>query len=123
MRIAERWENGGKIVVIGADAGEVVIKDVQSALDLLIAAKYEHQADRIAIDKGAVADAFFILSTGMAGEILQKFINYGAKLAVFGDFSRYKSQPLRDFMRESNQGKDVFFTADEEEAVRRLRAV
>ena len=86
MRIAERWENGGKIVVIGADAGEVVIKDVQSALDLLIAAKYEHQADRIAIDKGAVADAFFILSTGMAGEILQKFINYGAKLAVFGDF-------------------------------------
>ena len=74
MRIAERWENGGKIVVIGADAGEVVIKDVQSALDLLIAAKYEHQADRIAIDKGAVADAFFILSTGMAGEILQKFL-------------------------------------------------
>ena len=123
MRIAERWENGGKIVVIGADAGEVVIKDVQSALDLLIAAKYEHQSDRIAIDKGAVADAFFILSTGMAGEILQKFINYGAKLAVFGDFSLYTSQPLRDFMRESNQGKDVFFTVDEEEAVRRLRAV
>lgn len=43
MRIAERWENGGKIVVIGADAGEAVIKDVQSALDLLIAAKYEHK--------------------------------------------------------------------------------
>ena len=77
MRIAERGENGGKIVVIGADAGEVVIKDVQSALDLLIAAKYEHQADRIAIDKGAVADAFFTSARGWRAKFCKSLSTTG----------------------------------------------
>ena len=69
------------------------------------------------------AEEFFILSTGLAGEILQKFINYGIKFAVYGDFSRYTSKPLKDFIYESNHGKDVFFTSDREEAVKRLTEI
>ena len=56
----------------------------------------------------------------MAGEILQKFINYRVKAAIYGDYSRYTSKPLRDFIYESNRGKDFFFVSSEEEAVRRL---
>lgn len=42
-----------------------------------------------ALNKEAVSDEFFALSTRLAGEILQKFVNYGIRLAVYGDFSEY----------------------------------
>ena len=67
-----------------------------------------------------MAEEFFILSSGMAGEVLQKYINYRFKLAIWGDFSRYTSKPLHDFIYESNQGKDFFFVASQEEALRKL---
>ncbi len=63
---------------------------------------------------------FFVLSTGLAGEILQKYINYGGRIAIFGDYSHYTSKPLKDFIYESNNGKDVFFVATEEEAINAL---
>ena len=72
------------------------------------------------MEKSAVAEDFFVLSTGMAGEILQKFINYHIKAAIWGDYSRYASKPLRDFIYESNHGRDFFFVETREEAVRRL---
>ena len=74
----------------------------------------------IAIDKRVLGEDFFILSTGVAGEILQKFINYHVKMAIYGDYSRYTSKPLHDFIYESNQGKDFFFVSTKEEAVQRL---
>ena len=55
--------------------------------------------------------------------MLQKFINYHIKAAIYGDFSHYTSKPLHDFLYESNQGKDFFFTATQEEAIERLAAV
>lgn len=110
-------QNGSIAVVTGE---EKVIVDVQSALDLVMTARYEGGAERIAIDKNAVAEDFFILSTGMAGEVLQKFTNYHVKAAFYGDFTRYTSKPLRDFIYESNQGNGVFFVPTREEAIRRL---
>jgi hypothetical protein len=70
-----------------------------------------------------ISDGFFILSSGVAGEILQKFINYHIKFAVYGDFSKYTSKPLRDFIYESNQGRDIFFVPTEEDAVEKLGGV
>ncbi|WP_418596293.1 DUF4180 domain-containing protein [Hominenteromicrobium sp.] len=99
---------------------EKVLTDVQSALDLIMTAKYEVGTNLIAIEKSAVADDFFILSRGLAGEILEKFITYQAKLAIFGDYSHYTSKPLKDFIYESNKGKDVFFVATQDEALERL---
>lgn len=123
MHIKEYMENGCKIIIIEAAGDEKVIADVQSALDLMMRAKYEWNTDRIAIDKKAVADDFFILSTTLAGEILEKYIQYGMKLAIFGDFSVYTSKPLKDFIFESNKGKDFFFVAGEEEAVQKLSRI
>ena len=48
---------------------------------------------------------------------MQKYVNYGGRIAIFGDYSHYTSKPLKDFMYESNNGKDVFFVATKEEAV------
>lgn len=103
-----------------ADTEELRITDVQSALDLIMTVQYETGCSKIILRKGSVAEPFFILSTGVAGEILQKFINYRVKVAIVGDYSRYTSKPLRDFMYESNRGKDIFFLPTLEEAVQRL---
>ena len=99
---------------------EVVITDLQSALDLLMTANYEIGTKNIVIGKKYIAEDFFILSTGLAGEVLQKFVNYGGRIAIYGDFSRYTSKPLKDFIYESNQGKAVFFVGTEDEAIDRL---
>lgn len=85
IRIVEK--NNIRCAVIADD--EKVIKDAQSALDLLMSAKYEADTKNIVIDKRLVCGDFFILSTGLAGEILQKYVNYGGRIAVYGDYSRY----------------------------------
>lgn len=99
---------------------EVVIKDAQSALDLMATVQYETDCDKLIIDKSCVANDFFILSTGLAGEILQKFVNYNVKLAIVGDFSKYTSKPLRAFIYESNKGNSIYFVPSIEEAVQKL---
>ena len=117
----ETVRRGREIIVVVT--GKNAIVDAQSALELAMRVRYETGAEKIAVDKRAVIDDFFILSTGIAGEALQKFINYGAKLAVYGDYSGYTSKPLRDFIRESNRGRDVFFPATRQEAILRLAGV
>ena len=60
------------------------------------------------------------MKTRLAGEILQKFINYRMKLAIVGDFSMYSSKSLQEFIYESNKGKAIFFMFNEKEAVEKL---
>lgn len=109
-------EKNNKICAV-VQSSEKVITDAQSALDLLMTAKYEAGTKNIAINKELIAEDFFILSTGLAGEILQKYVNYGGRIAIYGDFAHYTSKPLKDFIYESNKGKDVFFVATENEAI------
>ena len=118
MQINTIQQSGIKIAVV--TGGEKVLTDVQSALDLLATVHYETGADRITIDKDAVADDFFVLSTGLAGDVLQKFVTYQTKLAIYGDYTGYTSKPLRDFIYESNKGSHVFFVPTKEEALERL---
>lgn len=118
MKIEYVKVSGVDIAVVSGDAAEITTP--QAALDLAMSVKYESGAERIAIDKRVLGENFFILSTGVAGEALQKFINYHVKAAFYGDYSHYTSKPLRDFIYESNQGRDFFFTAAREEALERL---
>lgn len=111
-------KNNIGIAVIYSD--EYLIKDVQSALDFIMTVKYETGCKNIVLNKSAVTEDFFILSTCLAGEILQKFINYGVRFAIYGDFSKYTSKPLKDFMYESNLGKDIYFQPDVSHAVEKL---
>lgn len=118
MKIREITVRGNRIAVV--DSKEAVITDVQSALDFMATVRYETGTSFVVINKEAFCAPFFVLSSGLAGEVLQKFINYGVKLAIYGDYSRYTSKPLRDFIYESNQGKDFFFVAKEEEAIQMI---
>ncbi len=118
MNIEKTERNGIVCAVVRSD--EKVITDVQSALDLLMTANYEYGTKNIVIDKKLITEDFFALSTCLAGEILQKYVNYGGRIAIYGDFSHYTSKPLKDFMYESNKGHDVFFVQEETQAVKML---
>ncbi|HGD4000232.1 MULTISPECIES: DUF4180 domain-containing protein [Bacillota] len=39
---------------------------------------------------------------------------------IVGDFSIYTSKSLKDFIYECNKGKNIFFTSDVEQAIKRL---
>jgi len=67
------------------------IADAGAALDAAMSAKYETGCERLIFDKAAFAESFFMLSSGLAGEILQKFVNYRLKVAIVGDYSHYDS--------------------------------
>lgn len=118
MKIEVIKKNNTEAAVVSSD--ELLITDVQSALDLIMTVRYETGCTNVAINKEAVVNDFFVLSTCLAGEILQKFINYGVRFAIYGDFSEYTSKPLRDFMYESNMGKDFYFQPSVSLAVDKL---
>ncbi len=118
MKIQTITQNGTTVALITGNTK--LITDTQSALDLIMTVKYEAGTNLTAIDKNCIADEFFILGSGMAGEILQKFVNYKVKTAIFGDYTKYKSKPLKDFIHESNCGRDVFFTNTKNEAIEKL---
>lgn len=118
MQISVIKENNIEIAIVKSE--DILIKDVQSALDLIATVDYETGCSRIIINKSSMCEEFFDLSTKIAGEILQKFINYRRKIAVIGDFSVYSSKSLKDFIYECNKGKDIFFLPDEKQAVEKL---
>ena len=71
-----------------------------------------------------LAPEFFVLTSGVAGAVVQKFVNYRVRLAVVGDVSGFvaESTALRDFVREANRGRQTWFVADEAELAGRLRS-
>ncbi|PEM53267.1 DUF4180 domain-containing protein [Bacillus wiedmannii] len=99
---------------------KLLISDVQTALDLMATVQYEVDAKHIIINKSLITESFFDLKTRLAGDILQKFINYRVKIAIIGDFSMYTSKSLKDFIYECNKGKDIFYLATEQQAIEKL---
>jgi len=99
---------------------DILITDGQSALDLIATVRYETGCDNVILSKDAVSEEFFDLSTKIAGEVLQKFVNYQMRIAFVGDFSVYSSKSLKDFITESNKGNAIFFLPDENEAIEKL---
>lgn len=119
--IALNEKNGSRVAVVDEDG--IVIADVQDALDLMATARQTLDCDKLLIPKENICREFFDLKTGLAGEILQKYTNYGIKIAIAGDFSNIQSKALRDFIFESNNGRQVFFAQSKDEALERLHAV
>lgn len=121
MNISTIKQNEVEIAIVRGN--DILITDVQSALDLMATVSYEVGCDRIIIHKSLITEEFFDLKTRLAGEILQKFINYQTRIAIIGDFSTYSSKSLRDFIYECNKGKDIFFLPNEELAVEKLSSI
>ena len=112
-------ELGGVPVLVCGDDGPP-IAGPQDALDLIGGAFTT--AEIVAVPAGRFAEQFFRLRTGVAGEIMQKFVNYRVRLVVVGDISAHTaaSTALRDLVVESNRGSQVWFVDDLEELSRRL---
>jgi hypothetical protein len=113
MRIELSEHKGTSLAEIISE--EIVIHTLADALDLIGNCAYQG-ASKIIIHEKNLSPAFFDLKTGLAGDILQKFSNYRMDLAIVGDFSRYTSKSLRDFIYESNQGSRVNFVRTVAEA-------
>ncbi|MCX6254489.1 MAG: DUF4180 domain-containing protein [Bacteroidia bacterium] len=107
------------IVIAELTDERFIISQTQDALDL-IGDSGSNNCNRIIIRERNLHSDFFRLQTGLAGEILQKFSNYNIKLAIVGDFSKYKSKNLQDFIRESNKGNRIFFVDSLDDALRML---
>ena len=99
----------------------VLIRDGASAMEVLATVRYETGCSSLILQKEQLDESFFRLSTGLAGEVLQKFVNYQMRLAIVGDFTAYTSKPLKDFIYESNQGRQVGFWPSEERALEWLK--
>ena len=100
-------------------SGEVVVRTVQDAIDLIANADYQG-ARSVLIHADQLTPEFFDLRSGLAGEILQKCANYRFKLAIVGDFTVYESKALQAFIIECNRGKHIFFESDKEAARKKI---
>jgi len=107
MNINIEKVNNSVIADIRSD--KIIINGTQDALNL-IAECDEHGARHIVLHEKNITPEFFNLKSGLAGDILQKFVNYRVRLTIIGDFSKFSSQAFQDFIRESNkQGQISFF--------------
>lgn len=121
MEVRTDQQGSSKVAVIDSDG--VVVGSAQDALDLMASIRYEYDCRKIVLRQEHLTERFFELSSGIAGDILQKYVNYRVKLAIVGEFDRYGSKSLRDFIYECNQGSQVFFVPDERTALERLHAL
>lgn len=93
------------------------------ALDL-IGQALAHHVDLVAVPVARLDERFFTLSTRIAGDIVQKFVNYRLRLAIVGDIAGHlsASSALRDFVGESNRGRQLWFVTDLDELGELLKA-
>jgi hypothetical protein len=117
MKIEISEINGISIAEIISDS--ILIKKTQDALDIIAESNYRGSWKMIIHEKNVISD-FFDLKTGIAGEILQKFSTYNVQLAIVGDFSKYSSKSLADFIYESNKLGRINFVNSIGEAKDRL---
>jgi hypothetical protein len=97
------------------------LRNGTDAVDLMSAAS-EYRATFIVIPVERLGDDFFDLRTCIAGEMAQKFVMYGRRVAIIGDISRRiaASKSLAAFVIESNRGHDLWFVNNLQELVDRL---
>jgi hypothetical protein len=77
----------------------------------------EHGTQALLLDRHALPAEFFDLSTGVAGELVQKLTNYGIRMAaVVPDLSAHSAR-FREFAREANLGNQFRFFATRQEAI------
>jgi len=58
----------------------------------MVKVRYDYDCDKMIINKKNMTEDFFDLKNGIAGQIMQKYINYGMALAIVGEFEQYNSK-------------------------------
>ncbi|NGN62811.1 DUF4180 domain-containing protein [Streptomyces sp. A7024] len=111
--------NGVPVLLCPADGDPIAAE--RDALDLIGDAGYQG-ARWVAVPAERFGADFFRLRTRVAGDIIQKFVQYGMGLAIVGDISQHieASDALRDFVRECNRGRQTWFVTDTAELGEKL---
>jgi Domain of unknown function (DUF4180) len=109
------------VLICGPDG--TTISGERDALDI-IGEAFGHRVGIVVVPAGRLDPEFFNLSSRIAGDIIQKFVNYRLHLVIIGDISRElaASSALRAFVHESNRGRHVWFLDDQRLLDARLQA-
>jgi hypothetical protein len=109
--------------VLDCDANGAKLRNDRDAVDI-VGEALSQRCKLVLVPTERLDEGFFSLKTRIAGEIIQKFVNYELRLAIVGDIARHvdASTALRDFVHETNRGRQVWFVADRAELDRRLNA-
>ncbi len=120
MRINRLDAGGDHPVPVAEVVGEgVLLATPADALEILASAG----CDRLVLHTANLHPDFFRLGSGLAGEVMQKFANYGVRVAVVGPLPGKPSESLQALVRESRRaerGGPVVFTDTLDDALRRL---
>lgn len=97
------------------------LRDIQDVMTI-IEQTIGNASQLIVIPLARLHPDFFDLRTRLAGEFLQKFVNYRLQVVVVGDVSpaASNSESLRAFIQESNRGGQMWFVDNVSEMERRL---
>ncbi|MCS7479601.1 DUF4180 domain-containing protein [Umezawaea endophytica] len=87
-----------------------VLRGEQDAVDV-IGEAWSVSARTVVVPVQRLDEAFWTLSTRVAGAILGKFAAYRMRVVVVGDISGWLagSESLRAFVREANRGREISF--------------
>ncbi|WP_300687194.1 DUF4180 domain-containing protein [Chryseobacterium sp.] len=114
MIIKSHTINDIKIAEVISD--EMLIQSPEDGLDFMGNIYYQGY-DKVILYEKNLNPEFFDLKTKIAGEILQKFSNYRIGLVIIGNFSKYESKSIKEFIFESNKMKHVNFVETLEKAL------
>ena len=115
MEIKIHTIDNRKIAEIISD--DTVLQTVEDAVDLIGNMSYQG-FDKLIIHEENIIPDFFELKNKIAGNILQKFSQYSMPLAIIGDFEKYESKSLNDFIFESNKGNQINFVTTVEDGLK-----
>jgi hypothetical protein len=90
--------------------GSLAFAEEQDALDLVVACIERHTAAAL-LHGDALTERFLDLRTGLAGAILQKFVNYQLCVAVLVPGTIPEGR-FAEYVREANRGGHVRVFAD-----------
>ncbi|HLX58179.1 MAG TPA: DUF4180 domain-containing protein [Ktedonobacteraceae bacterium] len=112
--------HGVQVLVCAPDGKK--LKSERDALDL-IGEALQQGTELVIAPVERLDDDFFQLKTGLAGQIIQKFVQYRRRLVILGDIAGpvAQSRAFRDFVYEANRGTHVWFLTNLQELNERLQ--
>jgi len=109
-------------LIVEVSSDSIILKNEQDAIQIMEDI-FAVGASKIILYKENITQEFFDLKTGLAGAILQKFVNYHIQVAFVGDFGNITSRSLNAFISESNRGNQIFFYENLDLAIQKLSSI
>lgn len=117
--MVQLFHNTRILIIPQNEATTYSLHNINDLLSLAFAEKIE----LIALPVTSLEKCFFQLENRIAGEFIQKFVNYKIRLAFVGNIEKYthNSKALTDFVYESNHGKACWFIENHAELEHKLK--